>query len=85
MRRIKLTREERAIEDALLRGEYVSVSKKEFNEIAQALARRRKDAVLNIRVNSEDLKSIKQKASRHGVKYQTFIAEFLHRVANSRS
>ena len=83
MRRIKLTREERAIEDALLRGEYVSVSKEEFKEIADALARRRKDAVLNIRVNSEDLKSIKAQARRHGVKYQTFIAELLHRVAHS--
>ena len=83
MRRMKLTREEQATEDALLRGEYVSVSKKEFNEIAQMLARRRKDAVLNIRVNSEDLKSIKQKARRHGVKYQTIIAELLHRFAHS--
>lgn len=83
MRRMKLTREERAAENALLRGEYVSVSKKEFDEIAQMLARRRKDAVLNIRVNSEDLKNIKQKARRHGVKYQTFIAELLHRFAHS--
>ena len=83
MRRMKLTREERAIDDALFSGKYVSVSKKEFDEIAQMLARRRKDAVLNIRVNSEDLKSIKQKARRHGVKYQTFIAELLHRVAHS--
>ena len=83
MRRMKLTREERAIDDALFSGKYTSVSKKEFDEIAQMLARRRKDAVLNIRVNSEDLKSIKQKARRHGVKYQTIIAELLHRFAHS--
>ena len=83
MRRVKLTRGERAIEDALLRGEYVDVSKEKFQEIAEALAHRRKDAVLNIRVNSEDLKSIKEKARRNGVKYQTFIAELLHRVAHS--
>ena len=83
MRRMKLTREERAIDDALFSGKYTSVSKKGFDEIAQMLARRRKDAVLNIRVNSEDLKSIKQKARRHGVKYQTIIAELLHRFAHS--
>ena len=83
MRRIKLTREERAIEDALIRGEYVPVPRKEFREIVQALAHRRKDAVLNIRINSTDLKSIKEKARRNGVKYQTFIAELLHRVAHS--
>jgi len=40
MKRIKLTRQEREIENALLRGEYVKVSKAEFDEIAQAIARR---------------------------------------------
>jgi len=82
MRRIKLTRAEQAIEDAVSRGEYAPVSKEKFKEIAQALAHRRKDAVLNIRINSYDLKAIKQKAQRHGIKYQTFIAELLHRVAH---
>ena len=83
MRRIKLTRQEKAIEDALMRGEYVDVSKEKFNEIAQAIVAHRKDTVLNIRVNSQDLKSIKQKAVRLGVKYQTFISEILHKVAQA--
>ena len=83
MRETKLTRGEREIEQALLKGEYVSVGKAEFETIAEALAHRRKDAVLNIRVNSGDLKTIKEKARRHGIKYQTFIAELLHRVAHS--
>ena len=83
MRRIKLSRGEGAIEQALVRGEYVNVGKSEFDAIAEAVAHRRKDAVLNIRVNSNDLKAIKEKARRHGIKYQTFISEFLHRVAHS--
>ena len=83
MRQMKLTRQEKAIEDALLKGEYVSVSKKEFNEIAQALAYRKKDAVLNIRVNRYDLDSIKKKATQLGIRYQTFIAEILHKVAQA--
>ena len=83
MRRIKLTREEKAIEDALLRGEYKSVSKEEFNRIAKALEARKKDAVLNIRLNSGDLQNLKQKASKLGVKYQTFIAEILHNFAQA--
>ena len=83
MRVIKLTRGEREIEQALLKGEYVKVDRVKFEEIAQAVARRRKDAVLNIRINSGDLKSLKQKARRHGIKYQTSIAELLHRVAHS--
>ncbi len=81
MRRIKLTKYEQAIEDAISRGEFVDASRAEFNEIAQAIARRRKDAVISIRVNSHDLRLIKQKAKRLGVKYQTLISEVLHRMA----
>jgi len=83
MRRIKLSRGEQVIENALVRGEYVSVGKLELEEIAQALAHRKKDTVLNIRVNSQDLQALKARARRHGIKYQTFIAELLHQVARS--
>ncbi|MDO8662912.1 MAG: CopG family antitoxin [Candidatus Omnitrophota bacterium] len=83
MRKIKLTKQEKSIEDALLRGEYVSVSRERFAEIAAALEARKKDAVLNIRVNSYDLENIKQKAHKLGVKYQTFISEVLHKVAEA--
>ena len=83
MRRIKLTKYEKDIEDRLLRGEYVDVSKEEFDEIAKALEDRKKDAVLNIRVNSYDLKSLKEKAHKLGVKYQTLISEILHRAARA--
>ena len=82
MRQVKLSRGEREIEAALLRGEYQDVDESEFAAIAQAVAHRRKDAVLNVRVNSQDLKTIKAKAKRHGIKYQTFISELLHRVAH---
>ena len=81
MRQIKLTRQERAIEESLVKGEYVDVNREEFSAIAQAIKARKKDAVLNLRVNSRDLDSIKQKAKRLGIKYQTFISEFIHRLA----
>ena len=81
MKNVKLTPEEKRTEDALIGGEYEKISKKEFDEIAQAIERRKKDAVLNIRINSYDLKSIKQKAKKYGVRYQTFISEFIHRLA----
>ncbi len=81
MRRMKLSRQEKEIEHALVKGEYVPVDRTTFNEIAQAVNARRKDAVLNLRVNGEDLESIKQKARKLGVKYQTFISEILHRIA----
>ena len=83
LRRMKLTKSERQLEQELLRGEWVPTSKTEFDEIAQMLARRKKDAVLNIRINRGDLEELKARAKHRGVKYQTFIAEILHRVAHS--
>ena len=81
MNKFKLTKEEKAIEKALIRGEYKPVSPAENERIARAIQKRRKDAVLNIRVNSEDIRNIKLKAARLGVPYQTFISELLHRFA----
>ena len=83
MRQVRLTRQEKGIEDALILGEYRNVPKSEFEEIARAVAHRRKDAVLNIRVNSQDLEGIKQKARKLGVRYQSFLSELIHRVAHT--
>ena len=83
MRKINLTKQEKDIEQSLLKGGYIDVSKEDFAAIAHALSARKKDTVLNIRVNSRDLKSIKQKAHRLGIKYQTFISEIIHRVAQA--
>ncbi len=82
-KQIKLTKEEQEIEDSLMNGEFVDIRPEEFQEIAQSIKARQKDSVLNIRMNSNDLKKIKQKAAQLGVKYQSFISELLHRVAHS--
>ena len=79
MRKIKLTKFEQSIEDSI--EEFVPIDKHEYEEIVKAINARRKDMVLNIRVNSYDLKTIKQKAHKLGLKYQTFISEILHKVA----
>ncbi|MBI2059497.1 MAG: hypothetical protein HYT87_06965 [Nitrospirae bacterium] len=81
MKRMNLSRSERAIEGALVRGEYRPVKRAEFEAIAQAIARRKKDAVLNIRVNRQDLESIKKKARQLGIPYQAFVSELLHHYA----
>jgi predicted DNA binding CopG/RHH family protein len=83
MRKIKLTRSEKEIEGALAKGEYVSAGKMEYGTIAKALESRRKDAVLNIRINSGDLEMIKAKAGKLGVKYQSLITEILRNVARA--
>lgn len=78
MKPMNLTKEERAIEKALLRGDYKPASQAEFNRVAEMIARRRKDAVLNIRINSHDLASIKKKAKARGVPYQSLVSELIH-------
>jgi len=83
MRRVKLTKHEKEIENALLQGEYIDIDKNEFKQIAEAVASRKRDSVLNIRINGEDLKLLKKKARQFGIRYQTFISEFLHRIAHS--
>lgn len=81
MKKMRLTKEERAIEDTL--EEYIPVKGREFEEIAQAISARKKDAVLNIRLSRNDLDHLKEKAQKLGVKYQTFLSEVLHRVASA--
>jgi len=81
MRKIKLTKEEKAIEEGLER--FIPVDKQEYEQIVNAIAERKKDAVLNIRVNSHDLASIKHKAERLGIRYQTLISEVIHRIARA--
>ena len=84
MKKIRLTGTGvKAIEKELLKKDYVPVSRGEFARIARTIAVRKKDSVLNIRINSQDLKDIKQKASRLGIRYQTFISEILHKVARA--
>ena len=81
MKKIRLTSEEKRIENALMKGEYVKVTGKRLEEITEALAARKKDYVMTIRVSGQDIKRIKQKAQRIGIRYQTFISELLHQVA----
>jgi len=81
MKTPKLTMQERQIEKELLEGTYESVSDSAFKSIADAINKRKKDTVLNIRINKQDLDNIKKKAKRLGVRYQTFISEVIHKVA----
>ena len=41
------------------------------------------DAVLNIRVNLDDIKNIKNFARKFGIGYQTLIAELIHKAAKN--
>ena len=82
MKRIKLTKEEKEIERSLVKGEYVTLNRNKLEEIRKNLLSRKKDLTMTIRVNGDDIKRIKKKAAKLGVKYQTFISEVLHQVAH---
>ena len=79
--RIKLTKEEQWYEDHM--EEFVPITGKEYDFIVASLERKKKEMVLNMRINKDDLEAIKQKAHKAGIKYQTLISEILHRVAKA--
>ncbi|MDD5432660.1 MAG: CopG family antitoxin [Candidatus Omnitrophica bacterium] len=81
MKRIKLTKEEQWYEDHA--EEFVPITGHERDAIIAMLERKKKDAVLNIRINKYDLNNLKEKARKAGIKYQTLISEILHRVAQA--
>ena len=62
---------------------YVPASAEFTQKIKEAIDQWKKDSVLNMRINGEDVMLLKQKAAKLGVKYQTFIAQILHRAARS--
>ena len=79
--KIKLSKDEQEIEDEI--EKYVPASPEFTAKIKEAIDQYNKSSVLNMRVNPDDIVRIKEKAKKLGVKYQTFIAQILHRVARS--
>lgn len=76
--------EEKDLLESYERGEWKTVGNLE-EEKAKAKAASvnylRKNARVNIRISSSDLKSIKQKAAFEGLPYQTLLASIIHKFA----
>jgi len=83
----KLDQEEREILEAFVSGN-VKLSKdaaetqKRHQEYAEAMFR--KDARINIRLPSKDLRGLQKKALAEGIPYQTLIASVLHKYVEGR-
>lgn len=78
------------IEEALARGEYVSVknlgdSKKLFEEASRVFKDLQKTKRITLRVNKEDLLKIKAKAIRSKIPYQRIISALIHQYAEDRA
>ena len=79
-----LDKEEQEMLDSFERGEWTTVKNlEEEKAFAKEAASNylKKDARVNIRISSNDLEQIKQKAAYEGLPYQTLIASLLHKYA----
>ena len=81
MKKVKLDTEEKRVMAAIERDEFVPVTGKELRHVAEAIAARKKDKTLTIRVNSNDIRRIKRLAGSKGIAYQSYLSEIIHRVA----
>jgi predicted DNA binding CopG/RHH family protein len=83
----KLDQEEREILEAfesgnVKRAEDAAETQKRHQQYAEAMFR--KDARINIRLPSKDLRSLQKKALAEGIPYQTLIASILHKYIEGR-
>lgn len=83
MKKIKLSKEEKVIEQQIENNEYIPITGEELKEVAEAVAARKKDSTITIRVNTYDIKRIRQRAKKLGIKYQSYISDVLHKVAQN--
>jgi len=83
----KLDQEEKGILDAfesaaLKRTKGAKALQERHREYADAVAR--KDARINIRLPSRDLRGLQKRALEEGIPYQTLIASVLHKYVEGR-
>lgn len=68
MKKIKLNAEEREISEAIERDEFLPVTGKQLEDVANSIAARKKDTSLTIRVNSKDINRIKKMAQKKALR-----------------
>lgn len=83
----KLSSEEREIleafeNDKLKRSKKSSDTQKRHQTYAEAMFK--KDARINIRLSSKDLRSLQKRALAEGIPYQTLVASILHKYVEGR-
>ena len=83
----KLDKEEREILEAfesgnVTRSKNAARTQKRHKEYAEAMLK--KDARINIRISSKDLRGLQKKALAEGIPYQTLVASILHKYVEGR-
>ena len=83
MKKKYLDAEEKEIMEAIENEEFIPVTGVELKRVADAIAARKKDMTLTIRVNRNDINRIKKMAQKRKIPYQSYISEVIHRVAQA--
>ena len=83
MKRKYFDAEEKEIMEAIENDEFVPVTGVELKRVADAIAARKKDMTLTIRVNRNDINRIKRMAQKRKIPYQSYISEVIHRIAQT--
>ena len=83
---MRLTKEEQELVHSIESGEWrATTSNAELRKYRQAARQMlKKDARLNIRISSQDLKSLQRRAMVEGLPYQTFVSSLLHKYVAGR-
>ena len=83
----KLDKEEREILEAFDKGQlrrYKKAGEQIKHHRAVAEATFKKDARINIRLSSRDLRAIQSRALKEGVPYQTLVSSVLHKYVDGQ-
>ena len=83
MKRQYLDAEEKEIMEAIEQDEFVPVTGAQLRHVADAIAARKKDMTLTIRVNRNDINRIKKMAQKRRIPYQSYISAVIHRIAQT--
>jgi len=83
----KLEQDERELLEAFEAGELerapdAASTRKRHQAYAEAMFR--KDARINIRLSSKDLRALQKKALAEGIPYQTLVASLIHKYVEGR-
>lgn len=87
---LKLQTQEKRIEKALERGEFIrsgdlAKTKKLFKEAVKNYQELNKTKRITIRVNNEDLIKVKAKAKKNNLPYQTLLNALIRQFAEGRT
>lgn len=82
MKSLKLSDEEKAIEDEIENLKPITGAKRK--RIGQIISQAKKNKSISLRISNYDLAKIKEKAYNEGIPYQTLINSILHKYISNQ-